>query len=95
MPEKEPIVFKNAKVITPIRIINNGILIVNGSKISYVGYENEIKIPRNARVIDVEGRYVSPGFIDIHLHGGGGADTMDATEEAMEKISAAHANRRG
>jgi len=91
MPEKEPIIFKNAKVITPIRIINNGILIVNGSKISYVGYENEIKIPRNARVIDVEGRYVSPGFIDIHLHGGGGADTMDATEEAIEKISVAHA----
>ncbi|MFQ5835976.1 MAG: N-acetylglucosamine-6-phosphate deacetylase, partial [bacterium] len=31
------------------------------------------------------------GFIDIHLHGGGGADTMDATEEAVEKISVAHA----
>jgi len=42
-------------------------------------------------VIDVAGRYLAPGFIDIHLHGGGGADAMDATEEAMERISSVHA----
>ena len=91
MPEKEPLVFKNARIITPMRVIDNGVLIVSDGKVSNVGSEDKIKIPENAKVIDAAGKYLAPGFIDIHLHGGGGADTMDATEEAMEKISVAHA----
>ena len=38
-------------------------------------------------VIDAEGQYVSSGFIDIHIHGSGGADVMDASYEALETIS--------
>jgi N-acetylglucosamine-6-phosphate deacetylase len=38
-------------------------------------------------IIDAEGAYVSAGFIDIHIHGSGGADVMDATPEALERIS--------
>lgn len=34
---------------------------------------------------------LAPGFIDIHVHGGGGADTMDATEAAFEQIATTHA----
>lgn len=91
MQNKKITVLKNARLITPVRIIKNGILVIKDGKIADVGAREEVIFPRNARVIDVEGRYVSPGFIDIHLHGGGGADTMDATEEAIEKISVTHA----
>jgi len=38
-------------------------------------------------VIDAKGAYVSAGFIDLHIHGAGGADVMDATPEALEMIS--------
>ena len=38
-------------------------------------------------VIDAKGNYVSAGFIDLHIHGSGGADAMDATPEALETIS--------
>ena len=38
-------------------------------------------------VIDANGAYLSPGFIDIHIHGVGGADVMDATPEALQTIS--------
>ena len=41
--------------------------------------------------IDAEGKYVAPGFIDIHVHGGGGYDFMDATETAFLKIAETHA----
>ncbi len=38
-------------------------------------------------IIDVGGQYISPGFIDIHIHGSGGSDTMDAEIEALRTIS--------
>jgi len=41
----------------------------------------------NVEIIDAQGAYVSAGFIDIHIHGSGGADVMDATPEALEIIS--------
>ncbi len=74
-----------------MRVIDNGVLIVKDGEVSHVSSEDKIKIPENAKVIDAAGMYLAPGFIDIHLHGGGGADTIDATEEAMEKMSVAHA----
>jgi N-acetylglucosamine-6-phosphate deacetylase len=36
------------------------------------------------------GGYIAPGYIDLHVHGGGGADFMDATEEAFATAFAAH-----
>lgn len=39
----------------------------------------------------VEGRYISPGFVDIHVHGGNGADYMDGTAEAVRTANRAHA----
>lgn len=44
----------------------------------------------NAEIIHVHGAYILPGFIDIHLHGGGGADFMDGTPEAIETVISTH-----
>lgn len=43
--------------------------------------------PEFCEIIDAEGLYVSAGFVDIHIHGSGGADVMDATPDALETIS--------
>src|SRR5262249_10828036 len=40
---------------------------------------------------DLQGAYLSPGFIDLHVHGGASADFMDATPEAFRTICQAHA----
>ena len=42
---------------------------------------------KDIEIIDAKGKYVSPGFIDIHIHGSGGSDVMDANFEALETIS--------
>ena len=53
---------------------------------------NEKYVPvKDAVEIDAEGMFVSPGFIDIHVHGGGGFDFMDGTEEALLQVAATHA----
>ena len=49
-------------------------------------------LPKDCRIIDAGGRYVAPGFIDIHVHGGGGYDFMDCTVEAFQAITQVHGN---
>jgi N-acetylglucosamine-6-phosphate deacetylase len=79
----------NGHIITPYRIIKNGCLLINGKKIELVS-EKEVETT-DYDVIDAKGNYISPGFIDIHIHGGGGHDFMDGTEEAYLKIAELHA----
>jgi N-acetylglucosamine-6-phosphate deacetylase len=79
----------NAHLITPYRIIPNGSVLIKDGIISDVA-EFDLDVPE-AVTLDAGGRYVSPGFIDIHVHGGGGHDFMDNTVEAFLEIAKIHA----
>lgn len=85
----QPIKIINGKIITAQRIIRNGAIIIMDDKIVEVSEKN-VEV-RDSIEIDAKGNYVSPGFIDIHVHGGGGHDFMDATETAFLKIAELHA----
>lgn len=63
---------KNAKVVQPQGIISNGVVFIENDKIVSVSDAITANIPSDAEIIDAEGLYVGPGFIDIHVHGGGG-----------------------
>ena len=52
-----------------------------------LGLVNEDEIPEGAKIIDANGGYVAPGFIDLHIHGYLGRDVCDASEESMRIIS--------
>ncbi len=86
-PDKIKIV--NGKIITPDKIIEGGCVLISGGTIAEVSGQN-IEAG-DAKVINANGKYVAPGFIDIHVHGGGGYDFMDATETAFLKIAETHA----
>lgn len=79
----------NGRIITPNRIIDGGSVVVSNGKITAVS-EHDIEIPE-AIALDAGGKYISPGFIDIHVHGGGGHDFMDNTVEAFLEIARIHA----
>lgn len=79
----------NGRVLTPSRIIPNGTILITGSTITAVS-DRDIDAP-GAVVLNADGAYVSPGFIDIHVHGGGGHDFMDGTETAFLQIAQTHA----
>ncbi|MBQ8321609.1 MAG: N-acetylglucosamine-6-phosphate deacetylase [Clostridia bacterium] len=51
------------------------------------GIVNESEIPDGAEIIDAKGGYVSPGFIDLHIHGYLTKDVCDANEESVRTIS--------
>ena len=86
---KQRLKIYNAKIITPTKIVDGGTILITGASITAV---NEKNIETEDAVeIDAKGNYVSPGFIDIHVHGGGGHDFMDATETAFLKIAEIHA----
>ena len=48
--------------------------------------------PAGARTLDAAGGFVSPGFVDVHVHGGAGSDFMDATPEAIRAVCRFHAS---
>ena len=49
------------------------------------------RVPKAAKVVDARGGFISPGFVDIHVHGGNGADFMDGTVAAVQTACLAHA----
>src|SRR5699024_84590 len=64
------IALTNARIITmkDDKVIENGTVIVRGSRIESVGTSAEVEIPAGAKVIDVEGKTVMPGIVDVHAH---------------------------
>jgi N-acetylglucosamine-6-phosphate deacetylase len=77
----------NGKIITPIRIINEGIVVIEAGVIKDIGPADLVHPPDNARVIDVKGDYITPGFIDLHLHGAWGGDVMAASVADLGKMA--------
>jgi N-acetylglucosamine-6-phosphate deacetylase len=79
----------NGQIITPYRIIKNGTVIVRDGRIMEAG---DIRQEIDADLtIDARGQYIAPGFVDLHIHGGGGHDFMDGTVEAFLEIAKLHA----
>ncbi|MFO7723878.1 MAG: N-acetylglucosamine-6-phosphate deacetylase [Bacteroidales bacterium] len=74
----------NGKVVLPDRISEGLAVLVNGDRIEGVVKTGDLG--GDVPVMDVGGRYISPGLIDIHTHGGMGHDYMEATPEAFDKI---------
>ncbi len=78
----------NGKVITPKGILEHTDLLIENNFIKAIDKNIQSS---DAIKIDATGLYVSPGFIDIHVHGGGGADFMDGTEDAFLQVAPTHA----
>ena len=80
------ILFKNANVILENEVKKLSVL-VNESKIVKIAEEIEAE----ATTIDCDGLYLSAGFIDLHVHGGGGISAMCCDSDKLCKMAKAHA----
>ena len=79
----------NGRILTPQGWLRNGSVILRDGKILEVTNCDLAVI--GAELIDAKGMYVVPGFIEMHVHGGGGSDFQEGTEEAFRTAVQAHA----
>jgi len=77
---------KNAKLVTPAGVYNPGWLRCKGGVIIALG-SGAAPETHEGDIIDAGGDWLLPGFVDIHVHGGMGAEAMDATPEALRAMS--------
>jgi N-acetylglucosamine-6-phosphate deacetylase len=78
-----------ATAILPDRLLENSYIEFTRGLLTRVGKAPK-QLPKGLEVIDVTGKYLAPGWIDIHVHGGAGADFMDGTQQAIETAARAH-----
>lgn len=81
--------FRGGKIVLPDRVVEGQRLVVDDGRVVAVEADGK-RVPAGAEIIDLKGGYLTPGFVDIHVHGGGGADFMDGTVAAIDTVCRTH-----
>ncbi|MBR2930576.1 MAG: N-acetylglucosamine-6-phosphate deacetylase [Clostridia bacterium] len=76
---------KNVNVVTRDEVIASTSLLIEDDKIALIGAADEADV-----VIDAEGKYLIPGFVDMHCHGGDGFEFIDADRDGIAHIADFH-----
>ncbi|MFC0299963.1 N-acetylglucosamine-6-phosphate deacetylase [Virgibacillus soli] len=89
MKQLSSIFIRNITIHTETEVLQGGSLLLQDGKITgiYAEGEQPESYPAPLKIIEGNGLLAIPGFIDGHIHGANGADVMDATEEALDKMA--------
>ena len=77
-------VIVNANLVLENGILYDGVMLIEDGRILEFGLAREVTVPEGAEVMDAQGAYVGPGFVDIHVHAGGGYSTCYEPVQAAE-----------
>ena len=88
------IIIINGTIITPFHLVSGKAIIVEKGRIREIVNKEELSAATltGAEVIEGKDKYIVPGYIDIHVHGGGGSDVMDGDYEAINQVAIAHSH---
>jgi N-acetylglucosamine-6-phosphate deacetylase len=75
------------RILTPNEEISDGVIIVEGSRITGLGHRDEMRVPPGAIDYVAAGLTVVPGFVDLHIHGAGGHDVMEGNARALDRLT--------
>lgn len=75
------------KAITPTAEIRDAGILIRDGEIERIGKREELTLPPGATEIHAEDATAVPGFIDVHIHGAGGRDVMEGTNDALKAIT--------
>lgn len=81
---------KNCDILTPLRMIRKGSVLIQGESIQRVGQFGDSGIPPETSVLNLRNTLAVPGFIDIHLHGAEGVEFSDSSPESIAAALQTH-----
>lgn len=90
---KKSKLFVNARIYTPDRVIEKGQVFVREGKIERIVDHSLKNAEDGVEVVDVQEQLLVPGFVDVHVHGGGGYDVMSGRVQDIEGLSRFHAQK--
>ena len=78
-------------IVTPFQLLEDRIIIIEKGKIiAITDRKEDLAILKNVEIIEAQNKFIVPGYIDIHVHGGGGSDVMDGEYEAIKQVATTH-----
>ena len=83
-------VISNGTIITPFQLLEDKVVFIKNGRIISIEDKENVTVPIETEVIEAKDKYVAPGFIDLHVHGGGGSDVMDGEYEAIKQVAVTH-----
>ncbi|MBL8854490.1 MAG: amidohydrolase family protein [Planctomycetaceae bacterium] len=83
------VLYTNGQIVGRDRLLLDHDVLVRDGRIESIR-PNTRKRPQEAKIVSLGGGYLTPGLIDIHVHGGGGADFMDGTIDAVRTACQTH-----
>lgn len=75
------------KIVTPFRTLENSVILIEDGIISQLGRIPDVEIPDGTEIIDCSGFIITPGFVDLLCHGGGGASFADESTDSIKIAS--------
>lgn len=78
---------RGARIVLPAGILDDGALLIEGERIAHIYEDATAPCAHADSVIDLGGGMIFPGFIDVHIHGASGVDTMEATPDDLHRMA--------
>ena len=76
-----------SRILTPQEQLTDSVILTENGRITAIGHRDEVKIPHRRHRLRRRRHDVVPGFVDVHIHGAGGHDVMEATPAALDCIT--------
>ena len=86
-------VFTAARLWDGAGLMRDPVIEVSDGRVTAIGSRSESEIPSGTHLLDFPGATLAPAFLDVHIHGAGGHDVMEATPEALAKVCGFLASR--
>src|ERR1044071_1809727 len=81
------LLLRNARLIQPDKVAEGASLLVEDGRIARILEEGADAPAQSAETFDLSGLTLLPGFIDVHLHGAVGVDTMEASADDLHRVA--------
>src|SRR5215470_89935 len=75
------------RVFTPTKEISDAAIVFRDGVIESVGARDGVTLPAGAAEIVAKDKIAAPGFLDVHIHGAGGHDVMEGSDDALKTIA--------